>query len=632
MNKVIIALLALFFFVGVHNIAFAEEEKLYEAVLFQADAMIPMRDGVKLATDIYRPAVKGVPVEEKLPMVLQRTAYDKKSERFVKLANYFAQHGYVAVLQDIRGTYKSEGVFVKYMNGPEDGYDTIEWLAELPYTDGKIGMFGCSYGAHNQADAAKLNPPHLSTMVVNCGGIHNGWEYKIRNHGAFELAQQVAWALRQLGEETANPLVKDFLKIEKVEDWMAALPLKKGLNPLSIAPNFEDFIFEQWTHCDYDSFWKQMAYNWAEYFHQTSDIPMIHVTGWYDSYTSGSIKNYIGLSKIKKSPVRLLVGPWTHCSNVPFAGDVEFGPDAAMPDFAEKWHLRWFDYFLKGKDNGVGKEPAVRLFVMGRGDGHKDKNGRLYHGGYWKTAKDWPLSGTVFTNYYFHADGTLSTKLPAPGVKPTTYTYDPRDPVPTIGGSFSSQRPVLESGAFDQREREYKGDPRKGFYGSKPPYLPLRARHDVVVFQTEPLEKDVEVIGPIKVKLYASSTALDTDFTAKLVDVYPMSKDYPAGYEMNITDGVIRARYRNSREKQELMKSGEIYEFTIEPFPTANVFKKGHRIRIDISSSSFPRFDVNPNTGEPLGMDRRKVAADNSIYHDLMHPSHVVFPIVPATR
>ena len=202
--------------------------------------------------------------------------------------------------------------------------------------------------------------------------------------------------------------------------------------------------------------------------------------------------------------------------------------------------------------------------------------------------------------------------------------------MPTIGGSFSPRRPLIEAGAYDQREREYKGDPGEGYYGSRPPYLPLKARHDVVVFQTEPLAEDVTVIGPIVVKLYASSTAVDTDFTAKLIDVYPLSKDYPSGYEMNITDGILRARYRNSREKQEFMKPGEIYEFAIEPFPTANVFKKGHRIRLDLSSSNFPRFDVNPNTGEPLGRERRKMKADNAIYHDAIHPSHVILPIIPA--
>jgi putative CocE/NonD family hydrolase len=231
------------------------------------------------------------------------------------------------------------------------------------------------------------------------------------------------------------------------------------------------------------------------------------------------------------------------------------------------------------------------------------------------------VPGTGFTSYYFHADGGLKPAPPSEAVPPTTYTFDPARPVPTIGGSFSSTRPVFDSGAYDQRERE-------DIYGSVPPYLPLRARDDVVVFQSEPLTEDVEVVGPIKVELYVSSTALDTDFTVKLIDVYPPSADFPTGFEMNLTDGILRARYRNSPERQELMRPGEIYPIVVEPFPTANVFKKGHRIRIDVSSSNFPRFDVNPNTGEPLGMNRRTFRADNSIYHDADNASRVILPVV----
>ena len=251
---------------------------------------------------------------------------------------------------------------------------------------------------------------------------------------------------------------------------------------------------------------------------------------------------------------------------------------------------------------------------------------------YWREETEWPLPSTEFVKYYFHNDGTLGKVAPVSDVTPTTYRYDPQDPVPTIGGSFSG---ALKRGPYDQRTREFKslrGGSENGFYGAKPPYLPLKTRPDVVVFQTEPLEADVEVVGPITVTLYAASTAVDTDFTAKLIDVYPPSQDFPTGFDMNLTDGIIRARYRNSPEEQEFMLPGDVYEFVIEPFPTGNVFKKGHRIRIDISSSNFPRFDVNPNTGEPLGKHRRMIVADNSIYHDAAYPSHVVLPIVPARQ
>jgi len=591
-----------------------------------------MRDGVKLATDIFRPAVNGKPIDAKLPLLLHRTAYGKTGPRLVSIAQYFAQNGYVVALQDDRGTYDSEGVQYKYIGMGRDGYDAIEWLAKLDYTDGQVGMWGTSYAAHTQATAAILKPPHLKTLILNQGGVQNGWDHKIRNHGAFELAQQVGWAFTQLAAQGNNAAAKAMMTLERPADWVSMLSAKRGLNPLSIAPNFEEYIFDMMTHGDYDDYWKQPDVNWAAHYGVTSDIPMMHITGWYDSYAGGTIGNYLGLTKIKRSPMRLLVGPWLHSRNTQSsAGDVEFGPDAAIADFHEGMHLRWFDHFLKGRNNGVAEEPPARIFVMGTGDGHKDKNGRLYHGGEWRTVASWPLPDTRFTKYYLHPGGGLKPNPAPANVPPTVYTYDPRDPVPTIGGSFSSTAGLALPGAFDQRERPFSTNPDTGFLGSKPPFLPLRARADVIVFQTEPLSEDVEVTGPIVMNLFASSTAVDTDFTFKLVDVYPPSKDFPLGFEMNLTDGIVRARYRRSAEKAEFMKPGEVYAFRIEPFPTANVFKRGHRIRIDISSSNFPRFDVNPNTGEPVGMGRRTVPADNSIFHTSTRDSHVLLPIVPRT-
>ena len=606
----------------------------YEAVLFRKDVMVPMRDGVKLATDIYRPAQNGEPIEDQLPILLQRTPYSKEGQGLVESAKYFVRHGYIVILQDIRGLYKSEGTFSKYDQvTARDGYDTIDWIGALPYTDGQVGMWGTSYGAHTQADAAKTNPANLRTLVLNFGGLHNGWEIKVRNHGAFELGQQLGWAFSQVASESDDPVVRAMMEAEPVEKWFAAMPLRKGLNPLSVAPEFENYILEMLTHGDYDEYWMGLGVNWQDYYAGTSDIPMLHVGGWYDTYAGSTFANYVGLSRTKQSPIQLLVGPWVHGGNTrSSSGDVEFGPEAAILDFGGEFHLRWFDHYLKGVPTGVGEWPAIKLFVMGTGDGHKDANGRLYHGGYWREETEWPLPSTEFVKYYFHADGTLGRVLPDSGVAPTTYRYDPQDPVPTIGGSFSG---ALKRGPYDQRTREFKslrGGSENGFYGSKPPYLPLKTRPDVVVFQTEPLEEDVEVVGPITVMLYAASTAVDTDFTAKLIDVYPPSQDFPSGFDMNLTDGIIRARYRNSPEEQEFMMPGDVYEFVIEPFPTGNVFKKGHRIRIDISSSNFPRFDVNPNTGEPLGKHRRMIVADNSIYHDAAHSSHVVLPIVPTRR
>lgn len=598
----------------------AGAEAPYTAVLAESNLMIPMRDGVQLATDIYRPAVNGEPVSERLPVLLQRTPYDKTGERLVASARFFASHGYVVVLQDHRGLYASEGVFTKYIGEGQDGFDTIAWLADLPYGDGQVGMWGTSYAAHVQANAAKLRPPHLKTMVLNMGGMSNGWDHKVRNHGAFEI-QQLTWAFRQLEVETDDPIVRAMLANNPVDDWLTVMPLRKGLNPLAVAPNFEDYILEMMTHSDYDEYWKHIDLNWAEHYDETADIPMLLISGWYDSYGGGTIDNYNALSRRLDSPVRLIMGPWTHSGNTrAYAGDVAFGEDASIEDFHHEFHLRWFDRYLKARSEGFRDAP-VAVFVMGTGDGHRDPDGRLYHGGYWREAVAWPLPGTEFVRYFFHADGSLGTAQPAAVAASTTYTFDPANPVPTIGGSFSSTSPVFESGAFNQRTGTE-------IYGAKAPYLPLKARHDVVVFQTPPLKEEVEIVGPVTVEIHVSSSAVDTDFTAKLIDVYPPSAEYPDGYEMNLTDGIVRARYRNRPDRQEFLQPGNLYQVTVQPFPTANRFKRGHRIRIDISSSNFPRFDVNPNTGEPLGLNRRAIPADNTIYHDARRPSHVVLPII----
>ena len=585
-----------------------------------SNLMLPMRDGIGIATDIYRPTRFGAPVEDRLPILLQRTPYDKSSQRIVDAAEYFASNGYVVVLQDHRGRYASEGKFTKYLGEGQDGFDSIAHLAQLPYGNGSVGMWGTSYAAHVQANAAKLRPPALSTIVVNMGGMSNGWDHKVRNHGAFEI-QQLTWAFRQLSAETDDPVVRKMLDIDSIHHWLTAMPIRKGLNPLSVSPNFEDYILEMMTHGDYDEYWKHLDINWVEYYDQTADIPMLLVSGWYDSYAGGTVHNYNELSRRLESDVHLLMGPWTHGGNTrSYAGHVEFGHDAAIPDFYDHFHLRWFDHYLK--DITAERFAKVMVFVMGTGNGEKDENDRLYHGGYWLESATWPLAETDFTPYYLHPDSSLRREAPEVAASSTTYTFDPDNPVQTIGGSFSSTSPVFEPGAYDQREAD-------AVFGATLPYLPLKSRDDVLVFQTAPLETDVPVIGPIKVRLFVASTAVDTDFTAKLVDVYPPTADFPTGFDMNITDGILRARYRDRPDRQEMMSPGEIYEIEITPFPTANVFKKGHRIRIDVSSSNFPRFDVNPNTGEPLGENRRRIKADNTVYHDAVRASHIVLPVVP---
>lgn len=593
-------------------------------VAVERNVLVAMRDGVRLATDIYRPARSGVPLEGRRPVLFLRTPYDKSSDRFTAEATFFARNGYVVALQDTRGRFRSGGTFTKYGDDePRDGYDTIEWLAARPWSDGRVGMWGTSYAAHAQADAAKLAPPHLAALVLNQGGMADAWDHAVRHGGAFELGRELTWAWRQIPADATDPAVVALFEREQVTDWYGVTPLRKGLSPLAAAPNFEAYFLEELTRSDYDDFWRAIGFNWKHWYDRTADVPMLHIGGWYDIFLRGTIENYVQLSRLKRSPVRLLVGPWTHSANTrTWAGEVDFGPEAAIPDFTTTFHLSWFDRVFREGPSAFAGEKPVRLFVMGTGDGGKDAGGRLRHGGYWMEADAWPVPGAVPTTWYFHADGGLRRSPPVLASSATTYTYDPSRPVPTIGGNTSAR---LNDGAWDQRERP-------DFFGSRPPYLPLRARPDVVVFQTEPLEEDVTVVGPITVTLWASSDAVDTDFTAKLVDVHPPSRDWPGGFDMNVSDALVRASYRGGRTTRELITPGQVYEFTIHPFPTANVFKRGHRIRVDISSSNFPRFDLNPNTGEPLGRNRRSVAANNTIRHDARHPSSVTLSVLPRPR
>jgi putative CocE/NonD family hydrolase len=280
----------------------------------------------------------------------------------------------------------------------------------------------------------------------------------------------------------------------------------------------------------------------------------------------------------------------------------------------------WFDWTLKGMHTAFTKADPVRIFVMGGGSGRRNYNGRMQHDGYWRDEKDWPLPDTKATPFYFQADGSLALDKPSRDVEPSRYTFNPRDPVPTLGGGISAAEPIMRNGAFDQRARP-------DFYGCKDS-LPLSARADVLVFQSEPLQHEIEVTGHLTVKLWAASSAKDTDFTAKLIDVCPPSADYPDGFAMNLTDSIIRARYRNSYTTPQMLTPNEVAEFTFELYPTSNVFKPGHCIRVDISSSNFPRFDVNPNTGGPLGSERRIEVAQQAIYHDAEHPSHIVLPVI----
>ncbi len=597
------------------------QESPYEMVA-RKNVMVPLRDGVKLATDIYLPARNGAVVEDRFPVVLSRTPYGKAG--MMGPAKYFVPRGYVVVGQDTRGRGESEGIWHWMTDDRQDGYDAIEWIAEQPWSDGKIGMMGCSYVGATQHLAAMGRPPHLTTIIPADPSINHGLGAVIYG-GAFRLrvwnwhVANAATGSRQARDPAAKSALQQ--QADDRRHYLLNLPLRRGTTPLKIASEYEDMLLRMMKHRRNDEFWR--FNNIIEYAGEHKDIPVFLIGGWYDLFSSSTTETYMALKKTIRGPVHLIMGPWIHNMQGRSHGQVDFGPGAVvdMTPIRRAWYDRW----LKGIDADLGAQvpfrTPVRMFVMGSGDGHKTEDGKLYHGGYWRDAPDYPLPEAQPTKYYLHGDGTLATAAPTEKASSTTFDFDPRNPVPTIGGCTCCARQIMTDGAWNQWGGEHTW--------TWPMPIPLSARNDVVVFMTPPLERDTEIIGPIHVQLWASSSAVDTDFTAKLIDVYPSSPDFPAGFDLIMGDGIIRARYRDSDKAEKMMTPGEVYGFHVKLDPCCNVFKKGHRIRVDISSSNFPRFDVNPNTGEPPNNHRRMITATNTIYHDAGRPSHIVLPLLP---
>jgi putative CocE/NonD family hydrolase len=600
-------------------------------VVVLGDLMIPMRDGVRLATDVYLPQSRAEP----LPALLTRTPYSKTQPPpagragIVEIGHYFARQGYAVVVQDVRGRYLSEGTWSFLGGDAEDGVDTCAWIGAQEWSDGQVGMFGTSYPGGTQHAIALEQAPELKT-VIPVDAVSNLGHQGMRNAGAFELrfwnwvytcGNDASWAGWNAADTPAREALAEMSGDRR--RYLLNLPLRPGTTPLKHAPEYERWLVEAMEHGGNDASWAQndILDGPGRY----KDIPVYLVGGWYDSWGGNTSANYKALSKAIKGPVYLIMGPWIHGQQAQHAhGQVEFGEDAAIVDQLG-WRQEWFDRWLKGKETAVAKTAPfatpVRIFVMGTGDGKRTWDGLLNHGGYWRDEQEWPLARTQHTDYYLQPGGVLSTQPPPADGGSTAYDFDPRDPVPSIGGNVSSADGILLQGAYDQRGGDH--------IWNWPEPLPTAARRDVLAFQTEPLEADLEVTGEIEVKLWASSSALDTDFTAKLIDVYPASHDFPGGLDLLLEDGIVRGRFRESLQYEKLLEPGTPYEFTIKLYPTSNVFKRGHRIRLDISSSNFPRFDVNPNSGEPLNRHRRMVVATNTVYHDAAHPSHVVLPVTP---
>lgn len=554
------------------------------------DVPATMRDGTILRADIYRPADG-----EQRPVLLCRTPYHKRSERHIADATELAKRGYIVVVQDVRGRYSSEGEFL-WMFGDqyreaEDGYDTVEWAATLPGSTGQVGTFGLSYDAWLQWELATLRPPHLKAMVP-VGICPRLLEL---NFGIFETGRRLRWcymmaadyrrrAGRQTGpqsREAANEIWNDMER----EKWLWFLPfadLPVDEIFYGLADQFRDYLQKQDVE-----YWRFPEA------HREVDVPVLGITGWYDRLI-GTIDHFAGMRQNGRTAharrnQKLLIGPWGHTTDLSrHVGAMDFGMEATLNYY--ELVTRWFDYWLKGIENGVMDEPPIRRFVMGEN--------------IWYGEQAWPPPNTRYTDYYFHSAGSANTPFgdgrlshTSPVDEPTdSYLYDPRDPV------MSLCTPDVQDAPYDQR--------------------PLDDRRDVLVFATEPLAQAIEVTGTVVVKLWAASTAPDTDFTAKLVDVHP------DGFAVSLCYGIVRAQYRQSYETPSLITPGKVYEYTISLRSTGNLFKPGHRLRVDISSSNFPFFDRNHNTGHPFFEDAELVPATQTIYHTAQYPSRLILPII----
>lgn len=563
----------------VSSIAYSQAQAPTESyqVIVQTGVRVKMRDGVSLVADIYRPKADG-----KFPVLMTRTPYNRKD---AATGNYLASHGYVVILQDTRGRFDSEGEFYPFRHEANDGYDTIEWAAALPYSDGRVGTFGGSYVGATQMLAASSNPPHLVGIFpyVTAAEYYEGWTYE---GGALMQWFASSWT-SGLAVDTVQRKTSSRIRSQ---EWVKTLPVegyKLTAPPTAaeVAPYFRDWV----EHESNDEYWR--AIKISDHYGKMN-IKALHSGGWHDIFSGGSIRNFIDMQKQAptaeaRAGQRLLMGPWAHAATSAEGkiGDVTFGKQAVLDMNATI--VKWYDYVMKGKKNEFATDAPVKIFVMGDN--------------VWRDEKEFPLARTKYTKYFLHANRGLSTAAPKTEA-PDSFVYDPADPVPTIGGRLCCGG--LPPGPADQRANE--------------------SRSDVLVFSTPPLQQDVEVTGFITAELYAATDAPDTDFTAMIVDVDP------SGYARYLGDGIIRARYRNSTAKPEPIEPNKATKYTIDLWATSNVFKAGHQIRLYISSSNFPRFNRNLNTGEKTFGGTRMQKAKQTIYHDAEHPSAIILPIIPS--
>jgi putative CocE/NonD family hydrolase len=562
-----------------------------EEIRVQRYVAATMRDGVKLYGDLYRPAREG-----KFPVLIVRTPYGVQREGMHPPLIKFAQHGYAVLIQDVRGRYESDGKWEPFRNEGQDGHDTIEWAAKQPWSNGKVAMQGGSYLGHVQWAAATHAPPSLVTVfpMVASTDIYKNW---LSHGGAFRLSFNYGWGVVRMPNRIMLPqswhtdkFAPPELKYERVLQHLPLSDIDLQSGGYGVQ-HFRDWL----KHQSFDTYWKSIS---DEQRVEKVKVPVHTSGGWFDIFLNGTINGFTnvrrtgGTEKARRES-KLIIGAWGHGPSRRF-GDVDFGPDANRDMFERQ--LRWYDHYLKGEDNGIVREPPVEIFYMGANK--------------WKHEQDWPVPGTKFTPYYLSSggkantaggDGVLSAdKTSSAGVD--KYTYDPDNPVPTLGGNNCCGTPTL-AGPKDQR--------------------PVESRSDVLVYSSGPVKAPVAIAGPVRMKLFAATDGRDTDWMVKLVDVRP------DGFAMNIAEGILRARFRNGLDKMELLQPNQIYEFDIDMAGTANVFQPGHRIRVDVTSSNFPQFDRNPNTGEDLGASAKVRAAAQTVHHGGSRASHIVLPVVP---
>lgn len=546
----------------------------------ECNVEVPMRDGVNLSTDIYRPNKEG-----RFPVILVRTPYNK--EKFEQNARYYSRGGYIVAVQDCRGRFASAGIWEPYINEPEDGYDTIEWLARQPWSTGKVGMIGESYAGRVQWWAARQRPPHLVTIVPNCSPPDPFYNIPYE-YGVLYMIDSIGWLNKV---ETGRGLGGDFRSLPVID-------LDKALM------GKENRHWRKWLdHPVNDEYWAP-----ANFLDHLKDvrIPVFHQSGWFDGDGIGTKLNYLRMVSHGHPHQKLILGPWGH---TPYAsrrvGDIDFGLAAAI-DLAREY-LRWFDYWLKGQDNGILNEPLIRIFVMGSNK--------------WLEGNTYPLERTRFEKWYLSSrgsantsdgNGRLSPEFPAADSPPDRYIYDPGDPTPAPSclNTPESKR-YLGKGLEDL-------DLRQAYHAKI-----SRSRRDILVYTSEPLTKPLTFAGPIEGVLYASSSCRDTDWFMRLMEVDKEGKIF------ELVEGKIRARYRQSTKKAVFLNPGEVYHYDIDMWHTGITVPAGHRLRVEVTSASFLVFSRNLNTGGHNEKDTDYFLAEQTIYHNDKYSSHVLLPVIP---